>query len=479
MIRGGSFPYFGRMPTHTKNDRGEISSWLALAAGLAMAGALAAGGLSPLIGELADDVAQSAGLEAGRPSGLSTGDPLRPIFPESPPVPVVEIPAEEPAPELIDCAARTVLDGNIVAVGADNPDMAHFDQVVIDALLSGASPATTASLAVMRDGELLYNKSYSLPGTPESTTDSVFRVASVSKTLTSTATMKLVESGAVRLDAPISTYLNLGTTADARWADITVEDLLRHRGGWDRSERGVGDPTHANGAVAAFVGKDEADLTTSDYISYISTLDMQFDPGDRMAYSNIGFLLLGQIIEEVSGQDYEDYVQQEVLQPLGIESAQVGSNTQAGSRPNEVTYIDPNWSPYSIKVEPRAAVGGWTMTAADAARFLHLVTNREADAVLSDATVDTIFADDGTGTNMGLGWFVNQGSGNMWHDGSLPGTTALTVNRPDGTTWVLLLNGRPGDTAPDNWLNDIRRELHAATNNVATWPTSDLQTTCA
>lgn len=476
-----------------------------LAAGLAAAAVLAVSVLHPLIGVLTHEVADAAGVDIGErpeipavgpgadpdsdgpdvgPDADPDGDPESDPDSDGPDADPGSDSSVEPEPEPVDCNAREVLDADIVAVGAQNPDMAAFDQVVLDLLQDGLSPATNASLAVMKDGELVYSRGYAADGTPEVSPDSVFRIASVSKTLTATATMTLVESGAVDLDAPISDYLDIGDAEDDRWSDITVEDLLRHQGGWARDRAGGQDddgndisydPTHRPEEVAEHAGKDVEDLETSDYINYIATLDMQFDPGTEYAYSNVGYLLLGQIIEAASGQDYEDYVQQVVLQPLGIESAAVGSNTQDGSRPNEVTYQVSSGSAYDVQVEQRAAVGGWTMTAEDAARFAHLMTNGGADAVLSPESIETMFShDEDVETNMTLGWNVHPTSDRIWHDGSLPGTTALTVNRPDGTTWVLLINGRADSDDRRDWTKAIRDALHAATTSVPTWPTDSI-----
>jgi len=454
-----------------RSERGEISTWLTLAAGLAVAATLAVSVLGPVISTLAHEVAAAAGLDVGTP-------PPIPQIPVSEVVgPEVEIEAE-PEAEPVDCGAREVLDDGIVAVGAHDPAMAAFDQVALDILQGAIGPATNISVAVMRDGELLHSRAYSADGAPVAAPDSVYRIASVSKPITATAIMTLVDSGAVRLDAPISDYLDLGDAADSRMAGITVEDLLRHRGGFDRDASG--DPMFAISAVAAHAGKDPSDLGPSDFINYMETQNLDFAPGTDTAYSNFGFVLLGQIIEQASGQSYESYVQEQVFAPMGIHDAHLGATSQSGSRPNEVGYVDPNVATYdNFLMEPMAANGGWVMSAEDLARFGNYTTSGGDGSVLSDEAREAMFSHrPGETSGFGLGWSVNGRNGNNWHGGSLPGTTTLMVNRPDGTTWVILINGRPADQAERNaWTNAIDQALHAAAAAVGTWPTDGI--TCA
>jgi CubicO group peptidase (beta-lactamase class C family) len=138
------------------------------------------------------------------------------------------------------------------------------------------------------------------------TPSSVFQMASISKGMTAVAVMQLVEQGKVDLDAPVTEYLPYFTMADARYRDITVRQLLSHTSGladdFGHELKDVPDPM----AQAVRDLADQALLSA---------------PGDAWSYSRVGFTLLGQVIAEVTGMRFEDYMQQKILTPLGMEHA--------------------------------------------------------------------------------------------------------------------------------------------------------------
>ena len=171
------------------------------------------------------------------------------------------------------------------------------------------------ALAVIQHGEVIKMQGYGLanveldvPVTP----DTVFALASVTKQFTATAIMLLVEEGKVGLDNPISHYLS--NTPDA-WQGITVRHLLTHTAGL------VG----AGGFLALDAGGERADYTTAEMFEAATKDPMNWErePGEGWQYSNVGYFLLGMILEKASGQRYRELVTERFFRPLGMTATSV------------------------------------------------------------------------------------------------------------------------------------------------------------
>ncbi|SVE52917.1 uncharacterized protein METZ01_LOCUS505771, partial [marine metagenome] len=194
--------------------------------------------------------------------------------------------------------------------------------------------------------------------------------------------------------------------------NITVYDLLHHRGGWDREASG--DPTYkhwnywegtsnpcidSNGLVADFDAGNLAPIPMERVIEEWLRTPLDFEPGGQREYSNIGYQILGQIIENVSSMSYEAFVQQNVLVPMGITDMQIGRTLPEERAEDEVTYYDyegdtspctfPSGQntdgdpifPYApdpycgdFVVEEKDSGGGWIATASDYARFISYIS---------------------------------------------------------------------------------------------------------
>jgi len=171
-----------------------------------------------------------------------------------------------------------------------------------------------AAIAIVKDGEVIAERGYGYAdaesGEPVDPSRTVFRVASVSKTFTALAIMQLVEQGKIDLNADILTYLPDLELDNPFDTPITVADLLTHQSGLQ-----VRDPL-------------TTDLHT-DRDLYVSIEDyvrqhlppVVREPGTAYMYDNFGYLLLGLIVQQVSGMPYEDYIQEHVFAPLGMSSS--------------------------------------------------------------------------------------------------------------------------------------------------------------
>lgn len=346
--------------------------------------------------------------------------------------------------------------------------LASFDQAMEAQLQDTGIPG--GALAVARGGRLVLSRGY---GTSDA--DTLFRIASVSKPITAVAILTLAKAGKLDLDGKAFARLPGEKPADPRLESITVRQLLRHTGGWDREKSG--DPMFRSVEFAKLLGRAppaDADAV----IRVMRGAPLDFDPGARVAYSNFGYCLLGRVIESVSGESYEAYVKRAVLAPMGITRMRIGASRLEGRAPGETSYRQRDARPAVSVFEPGTQVplpyggfhleamdahGGWIASAVDLVRF----------AVSIDPAFETEMLaapPDAPDVWYGLGWQVRKlGDGrlNSWHTGSLPGTSALLVRRHDGLVWAALFNER---SAKDGRIDPA---LHRAADAVTAWPAGD------
>jgi CubicO group peptidase (beta-lactamase class C family) len=173
----------------------------------------------------------------------------------------------------------------------------------------------------------------------------------------------------------------------------------------------------------------------------IKNIPQEHAPGKEYAYSNFGYCLLGRIIENVSGQTYEDFVKDKVLSPSGIKMMELAPRT--GALENEVTYYTKG-KPVDFKMNVRRmdAHGGWVGNPTDLIKFGQSVDGFPTKKdILSKETIQTMSIREGVNPNYACGWSVNT-IGNCWHGGSLPGLTSLLVRTSDGYCWAACANTR-------------------------------------
>lgn len=395
---------------------------------------------------------------------------------------------------------------DIPTTGAFIPTLHSFDDTLVAFMKRHAIPG--GALAVVQDGKLIYARGYGFADREQKTPvlpTSLFRLASVSKPITSAAVMTLVERGKLDLDAKVvallgvEPFLKAGTKEDPRIRDISVRNLLQHAGGWDRGKSG--DIMFKHFQIAADMGIS----SPPDHASLIrwglgQTLD--FAPGQKYAYSNFGYCVLGRVIEKASGQRYEDYVREHVLAPMGIHDMRIGEGRQRERKDREVCYYDAQNTlgrnvfsgdgpdrvplPYGFaSPQTMDAHGGWIASAVDLARFAAALDRPGAKPVLSAESAALLYArpEPPLGLNAdrspadvfyGMGWNVRMlgktGKINVWHNGAMPGTSTLLVRLANGRSWVVLFNQRTDGKGAD----DIDPLLHAAAAKVTQWPTADL-----
>lgn len=371
------------------------------------------------------------------------------------------------------------------------PALATFDELMTGFVRDQKIPG--AALAVARRGRLVYSRGFGLADPAAKTPvrpDSLFRIASVSKPITAAAILRLAEKGKFGLDDPVLplTGLKYPAPKDPRWEKATVHHCLRHTGGWDRDKSF--DPIGRPWRIAREL-KVRPPFGPETVIRYMLDQPLDFEPGERYAYSNLGYLLLGRVIAAASGNSYEEYVKAEVLAPLGITRMRLGRALVEKRAEGEVRYIDrdgrtgPALYPPKFRetvplpdggenFEAYEAHGGWIASAADLVRFAAAFDDPARCPVLSAKMVRETFARPPGNDEVPYyadGWMVRPvGKGtNTWHAGFIPGSESLLVRRSDGLTWAVLFNTQNG---PDgkSLAGTIDGKLHQAADRVKSWP---------
>lgn len=388
---------------------------------------------------------------------------------------------------------------------AQQPTLEPFDRLAAKLIREHHLPGL--AIAVTDGGRLVHAAGYGCGdlATGEGVKPtSLFRIASVSKPITAVAVLRWVDEQRLRLDDLVTQHLGMDTefaaaeSLDPRWRAIRIEHLLQHRGGWDREASF--DAMFQSVRFAKQLGITSP-AGARDTIRAMLTQPLDFDPGSRYAYSNFGYNLLGRVIENLSGETYEDYVRRQVLEPLGITAMRIGATRPGGRVPGEVVYYHTGQSesvfaedlgtavpqPYGAwYLEAMDAHGGWIASVVDLARFARAFDDPAACPILSPEAIasmhrrpspdaDADAASEQPAVYYSLGWnnrHVRDDLHNHWHVGSLPGTTAILIRRHDGKNFVALINTRLSPITK-NLAGIVDRSLHAAAAEVEVWPTTD------
>jgi N-acyl-D-amino-acid deacylase len=390
-----------------------------------------------------------------------------------------------------------------VSSGDADERFASYDRRMRDFMKEHRVPG--ASVAVTHRGQVVFARGYGYADVASKETvqpTSLFRVASLSKPITSVAILQFVEQNKLKLDDKVFEVLDYaadikaaGNDFDPRLRDITIRHLLEHRGGWDR-----GRSFDAMFQSVRFAKQAEV-APPADQAAVIKAMlsqKLDFDPGDEYAYSNFGYCLLGRVIEKLSGQTYEECVKEKVLAPIGVTTLRIGATHLAGRSENEVRYYHPGTgksvfqadldqkvpSQYGAwNLEAMDSHGAWIASAVDLAKFAAAFDDPDKCPILKSSSIDLMYRrppglagheEDGAEKDVyySLGWSNRVMSGdrlNHWHTGSLPGTATIMIRRHDGKNFIALLNSRISPSA-SHLGRAIDSLLHQAADEVTDWP---------
>ncbi len=402
---------------------------------------------------------------------------------------------------------RKDLAAHLVKNGSTTTLIPEIDRVMASFLERNRVPG--AAVAITDHGRLVHASGYGyadIAAKSPVTPTSLFRIASISKPVTAVAIVKLIEEGKLKLDdkvfdiLPFDPFLPPGKKVDERQRAITIQHLLEHRGGWDRD---VSFDAMFKAVEFAKLLDKAPPAGPAEVIRVMSGAPLDFAPGERYAYSNYGYCLLGRVIEKLTGKPYGEAMEEQILKPIGIRDMHLGRTRLEFRRPNEVRYYDPYMgtsdfaedlhqrvpSAYGAwNLEAMDAHGAWLSSATDLARFACAFDNPEKCPVLKPASIDMMFArppgragHDSDGKPLpqyyALGWSVTQNDKGeslfMGHSGSLPGTNTRLRHQTDGRNIIVLFNTR---TSPiSNRVADAAMDdIVAVLKTIETWPTGNL-----
>lgn len=271
------------------------------------------------------------------------------------------------------------------------------------------------AVAVVRDGRVVKLKGYgaaSVEFDVAADENTVFQMFSVSKVFAGVAAMKLVEDGRLSLDAPVSQFF---ADAPQAWASLRVRHLLTHTSGLQ--------PWSANPRFAGLPDERRSELTKADAVALVAELPLKSAPGERWAYHLSGYVMLGLIVERLSGRSYAEFLSERVFAPLGMSSTRFGGTSVFVKRRSPTSYnrqtgeLRPWVSPFGEKDYPAA---GLNSSAADLARFfVALDTGRVLKPQSLGALWSPARLNDGTEKPYGLGWTVGEHKGRkvVGHEG--------------------------------------------------------------
>jgi len=368
--------------------------------------------------------------------------------------------------------------GPLPVTGDLGTELEPLNRLMLDLLSKEQIPGAT--LAVLDRGQLVYERGFGWadPDAGQAMApNALMRIASISKPLTAVAILQLEAAGKLSLDAPVLPLLAQHSEgfptaqalrADPRWADIQVRHLLQHTAGFDREKSK--DTMFELVTIAASL-RLERPPNVNDIVRYRLQQPLDFAPGSEFQYSNVGYCLLGRIIEAVSQTSYEDFVRQHILIPSGMQQTRLGKTRLEQRGDREAVYVARNrrriplvfdllkrprtetqlvetpWGQWDLEVMD--AHGGWVSTAGDLVRFAEAMSASE-HSLLQEKSLQLMLQrpalpEQSTApTWYGLGWNVRGlaevRKSNLWHTGLLSGTSSLLVRRWDDCCWAVLFN---------------------------------------
>lgn len=224
------------------------------------------------------------------------------------------------------------------------------------------------AILVAQGNDVIYENSFGLANLASGTKNqinTVFEIGSISKTFTAAAILLLKNDGKLDLDDPISDYWD----GHPRAQDITIQNLLLY-------QAGIPDET----AFPNYLQKREQNLTLSEYAEWIATQPLIYEPGTDGSYNNFSYLLLAHLVSEITGQDFGDYLANNIFTPLSLNTIHINKATVETT--NKATGYSPGPPPSLLRVHPsdppaiNTGSGNLLASAKDLDRWLQAINNK-------------------------------------------------------------------------------------------------------
>ena len=318
-----------------------------------------------------------------------------------------------------------------------------------------ANGVRAGQLSVGKAGSLKARRAYTWADEdyPITQVGTLMRVASLSKMFTAACIQCLYDAGTLSegtnafAKAGVTQKALASQTLDPRVKDITVEQLVDHQGGWNSTT--AGDWVFKMRKIAVDLGLN-GPASKFDLVRYIFGEPLQFDPGAMSQYSNIGYTTLAYLVEKTSGQSYETYLKNTILQPDGITDVKMARTLRSQRFPNEAFYDDPGvwWSaaaPTTQKLTAFCHGGeGWTTEAMDGSGGLCAT----ADALVQFIRLHAVWGRGGRAAGSA-------------RTGSMAGVSSRAESRTDDVDFAFNFNTRQLVKYP---VNDFATKLSGVLN---------------
>lgn len=353
--------------------------------------------------------------------------------------------------------------------------VAAFDNKVLTFMRNYNLPGMSVSVA--DKGKLVYSRGYGYAdkeNRERMDRGHMLRLASVSKTFCSMSIQRLIDDGKLSLtDRP---FADGGLLAEdfpeikAGNEKITIRNLLEHQNGWN-DNADPWDPMFSSATNG---------LTSEETIEYaLKRYNFSDEPGTTYNYSNLGYCILGRVIEKITGMEYEDYMQQQVAEPAGAYTVQVSSDTKAKRLPKECVFYAPSgYNAYGKNMKRLDSCGGLMASTDDLVRVCSAIDGFDGyPEIFPQSTLDRMFTPSETYKRYGLGWRMNHTTllpGCCYHTGNINGTASLMIRGGDGHHIALVNNSRTYDSYNGTSLDTAQIILGDELWNFRSLPTEDL-----
>jgi CubicO group peptidase (beta-lactamase class C family) len=296
------------------------------------------------------------------------------------------------------------------------------------------------NVLISQNDKIIYKKSFGDADTEnhkKNTKNSIFSIASVTKSLTAVGIMKLVEDGKFTLETPISTYFPNFIPDFSK--KITIRHLLNHSSGMQANIGRIDD--EGNGLMPG-----ENPITPNELFKEFKDSKLKFEPGTSYEYNNFGYTLLAYIIENVTELSYADYMEQAVFKPANMKNTAVNVYKDLDKKAFPHTGLGMN----AYKKISSPMYSSWVLGAGDinstTGDLYNFMEALENGIVLKPASVDKIYNyTQPLGVNnseYGLGWKIENKGREKWinHTGLLPGVTSVIGSLPERNIKIIILS---------------------------------------
>ncbi|WP_034057346.1 serine hydrolase domain-containing protein [Lacinutrix jangbogonensis] len=307
--------------------------------------------------------------------------------------------------------------------------------IKIDSLLQAKYPdnGPGATYLISRNGSVIYKKAFGLANLELNVpmqTDNVFKIGSVTKQFTAVSILMLMEQGQLNLDDEITKFIpDYPTNGNT----ITIHHLLNHTSG-------IKDYTRIKGLNAI----SQKDLTPLELIDFSKSEAIAFVPGEDFEYNNSGYVILGYIIEKISGQSYGNFVEEHIFKKLDMTASQYASQRQIiKNRASGYQKNDNYTNRMNFSITLAYSGGGLMSTVDDLLKWQEAIKN---NLLINKETTEKAFTNytlnNGEHTNYGYGWHIKtiNNTRTFEHGGAVFGFKSMGVYFPDLDIYVIALS---------------------------------------